>query len=583
MRANALHILFGVLLIFSTSGLVGQTRPDQFPVETNPTNSNFEFYTQKNGSARRATMDAVANYIAPRTTASPIAYTPTATGNPYSDWRKFVEDPTGAIYYIDADGDGMLIVPAGAGSGGTVTSVGLSLPGIFSVSGSPVTTSGTLTGSFVNQSANTLFAGPTSGGAAVPTFRAMVSADIPAAGVTMDKIAQAGATSGQVIKWNGSTWAPANDDGETYTAGTGIDITAGVITNTGDTNASDDLTTSTSFSGDVSGLYNNLQLGTGVVGPTELASTAVTPGSYTNTNLTVDADGRITAASNGSGSGDAFVNNGNAFGGAATLGTNDANNLQFETNNTFRGKIHNANGNWQVGGASGDTPGDKLTVRSGNVRLNNNQALVIETTTTAGVNVVSLNTSNNTVIAANSGQSIEFKIGGTTYMDLDNDDNERFEVQGIGRFDAIMIDNYGGASNNNFGQIQMHDATSGFQDYLTFGAGDRRHLLFGSTVFLQAIDYNVTWTTGRTKAFWTVPTIMGGNKIGRVLIQVSSVGSGSVLAIERGGSTQASVTITNPTHIINIDQALSAGDIWTFNVTTAGTAKGLNVEIELIL
>jgi hypothetical protein len=62
---------------------------------------------------------------------------------------------------------------------GTVTSVGLSLPAIFNVSGSPVTTSGTLTGALANQNANTIFAGPTTGGAAVPTFRALVAADIP--------------------------------------------------------------------------------------------------------------------------------------------------------------------------------------------------------------------------------------------------------------------------------------------------------------------------------------------------------------------------------------------------------------------
>ena len=63
---------------------------------------------------------------------------------------------------------------------GSVTSVGLALPSIMSVSGSPVTTSGTLTGTLTTQSVNTLFAGPSSGAAAAPTFRALTTTDIPA-------------------------------------------------------------------------------------------------------------------------------------------------------------------------------------------------------------------------------------------------------------------------------------------------------------------------------------------------------------------------------------------------------------------
>jgi hypothetical protein len=64
--------------------------------------------------------------------------------------------------------------------GGSVSSVALTLPAsVFSVAGSPVTSSGTLAGSFVVQTQNTVFAGPTSGADAAPTFRALVAGDIP--------------------------------------------------------------------------------------------------------------------------------------------------------------------------------------------------------------------------------------------------------------------------------------------------------------------------------------------------------------------------------------------------------------------
>lgn len=63
---------------------------------------------------------------------------------------------------------------------GTVTSVALTVPSFLSVSGSPVTASGTLAVTLANETANTVFAGPTTGAATTPTFRALVSADIPA-------------------------------------------------------------------------------------------------------------------------------------------------------------------------------------------------------------------------------------------------------------------------------------------------------------------------------------------------------------------------------------------------------------------
>lgn len=65
---------------------------------------------------------------------------------------------------------------------GTVSSVSFTGDGtVFNatVPGSPITTAGTFVPSLHTQSANALFAGPTTGAAAAPTFRSLVAADIP--------------------------------------------------------------------------------------------------------------------------------------------------------------------------------------------------------------------------------------------------------------------------------------------------------------------------------------------------------------------------------------------------------------------
>lgn len=78
---------------------------------------------------------------------------------------------------------GKVIADGGPVPAGTVTSVALSVPTGLSVSGSPIAGSGTLAVTWANQSAAQVLAGPASGGAAAPTFRALAASDLPVAPV----------------------------------------------------------------------------------------------------------------------------------------------------------------------------------------------------------------------------------------------------------------------------------------------------------------------------------------------------------------------------------------------------------------
>lgn len=183
-------------------------------------------------------------------------------------------------------GPGNILVGGGGGSG-TVTSVGLSAPSQFTVSGSPVTTLGTLGFAWNNQVANRVLAGPTTGSDAAPTFRALVADDIP--GLPPDQIRNF--TPERLLGWGGVVTGSGN--GTLITLGTGFEWSGDQLNLTTNLQGWSGVATSAKQDTLVSGTNIRTVNGNTLLGSTDLV---IATGATTLDGLT---DVTITSVSNG--------------------------------------------------------------------------------------------------------------------------------------------------------------------------------------------------------------------------------------------------------------------------------------------
>jgi hypothetical protein len=126
---------------------------------------------------------------------------------------------TCAFYLDSATGDVWTKLSSGSWQKlgtGSVTSVGLALPVEFTVTGSPVTTAGTLTGAWANVLTNRVLASP-NGSTGVPSFRALLNADLPTVDVSHGGTGVSTLVSMGVVYGNGTSAVGVTAAGGTNT------------------------------------------------------------------------------------------------------------------------------------------------------------------------------------------------------------------------------------------------------------------------------------------------------------------------------------------------------------------------------
>ncbi len=257
--------------------------PNQFVEQLNPDNSNWEFYSQKGGTPRRASFDNIRKYIY-----NGLGLTLNPTTHLLKFTRQGVSDidlslaPYMQTLTVGTNGLGQTTVSISGGNTITLPSVSNQIVSIVP----PLTGDGA-----ISNPLGILNLGIT-------------GAKIASNTLTFDKV-QSIPTLTLLGRYTTGT-----GDIQTITLGTNLSLTSNGVLNAAGGSGGGAVTDGIKGDIEVSGtgtiwtvrpgVITSGKIATGAVGPTELAATAVTAGTYTAPTITVDADGRITAASSGS-------------------------------------------------------------------------------------------------------------------------------------------------------------------------------------------------------------------------------------------------------------------------------------------